>query len=204
VRWSTGFAALTVTLVSCAGGGDEDRPASSQDTARKPAGGGGVVLARGRAPDGTRIVLDARPDAAGPCIAIRGLPGGERACGRAPSERGPPAQAPISGPAYVQRSPDSRIELYGEAAAEVSEVVVNYRIAGRARRSRTALIPVRDSGALRAAGIGEPFGYFVAFIPARARRPVVEARDGRATVGRQSFGAILKSMSAEAFIAAAR
>jgi hypothetical protein len=109
------------------------------------------------------IRLSAVQDDAGPCLLIRGLPGGTRACGR------PPGRAAIRGDAIVRRRAPAPLELYGAASAAVGHVVVRYRLPDGTRGQRRAtLIRVDDRAALAKARIGRPFGYFLAAVPRRA------------------------------------
>jgi hypothetical protein len=133
------------------------------------------------------------------------MPGGPRACGRPPSERQPAPAAALTGPAIVQRSGDAPIEIYGEAAARVTRVAIRYRQSGTRRTAPATLVRLQDRGALDAAGIERPFGYFVGSVPASATNVVAEGRsaNGR-SIGRLAFGPTIESMPPTAFIAVAR
>lgn len=162
-----------------------------------------ALLGSARTPGGARIQLTAVWDAAGPCLHVDGLPGGPRGCGRAPSERVPPARAAIGGGVFAQRSPHAPLELYGETAPDVQRVVVRYRLHGDRAGARAAtLIRASHAGALRRAGIRGPFGYFVAFAPPRAQDVIAEARDASgALLGRLRYDGIIRSLHPTAFIA---
>jgi hypothetical protein len=210
--------ALGLLLAIVAGGcsGDEERT----DVAERPAPGepacdvGAVqkraaheprtiVLACGRLADGGEVEIRSSRDAAGPCLAIVGIPGGPRQCGRAPSERDPASRAAIGGPVYAQRMPGGRLELYGETAPRVVRVALRYRLPeGRSIRKAATLIQIADRRALAAAGIDRPFGYFVGFVPPRARDVTAEAQSGSgAVLGVLRFGPVLRSLHPTAFIA---
>src|SRR5215207_5460553 len=103
----------------------------SEEQAHSPHPG---PLATEPLPDGGRLELHASPDAGGPCILIRGLPGGPRACGRAPSERVPQEHRSISPGPIVRRSARSPVELYGETGPRLAQVIIRY--AGGRRRER--------------------------------------------------------------------
>jgi hypothetical protein len=159
---------------------------------------GAVVLGAGRAPDGTRVKLLAHD---GRCITIRGLPGGDRACGVAPSEREPRPRSALTGAAVVRLSRNASIELHGEAGAAVRRVEVRYRHGGCPHRRRASLIEARDLRGLDATGIDEPFSSFIALVPPGARRIVAEASDGTRRVGSLRFDPIVRSMHPRVFIA---
>lgn len=161
------------------------------------------MLGCGQTVDGFEVELYSSRDAAGPCLSIAGLPGGTRACGRAPSERVPPTRAAIGGGAIVRRSAGSRLELYGETAPHVRRVVLHYRLPrGRPSQRPATLIRARDHTALRAARIRTSFGYFVGSVAPRAIRVSAEARDSSGTVlGRLRFDRLARSMHPTAFIA---
>jgi hypothetical protein len=154
---------LAAALASCS---EEraDRPAPSP-LATEPLPGGG------------RLELHAVQDAGGPCIVIRGLAGGPRACGRAPSERVPAVHRPVSAGPIVRRSADSPVELYGETGPRVTQVIVRYTGSGRRERTvRATLARATDPRSLAAARIRRPFGYFVATVPGTTRRAWADAR----------------------------
>jgi hypothetical protein len=148
-----------------------------------------LVLACERTPAGTEIRLSSLRDDAGPCLTIDGLPGGTRACGRAPSELGPPSRAATGAGAIVRRAGGAPLELYGATAPAVRRVLLRYRLSGgRAGRRPATLMRVTDPGALRAAGIREPFGSFVGAVPRRAREVMAAAVDRSGEVlGRAAF-----------------
>jgi len=162
-----------------------------------------VVLGRAVTPAGTAIELYSFRDAAGPCLNLAGLPGGTRACGRAPSERVPPARRALGGGAIVRRSAGAPLELYGEARSNVRRVVLRYRLPQGGPGEREAiLIRVTDRAALKAARIRRPFGYFVGAVPPRARRVTAVALDGSGDpAGRLGFDRIARSMHPTVFIA---
>ncbi len=162
-----------------------------------------VLVGCSRKSGGRDVRLYSLRDAGGPCIYIAGLPGGTRGCGRAPSERVPPIRAAMGGAVALRRSPDAPLEVYGETAPEVRRVVVRYRLpqAGLEQR-RATLVRVSDRTALRAAGISQPFGYFVGAVPARAKQVLAEAR-GRsgAVLGRLAFDRLAGPTNPNVFIA---
>ncbi len=155
---------------------------------------------------GATLRLYAFRQAGGPCLVVDGLPGGPRACGRAPGERVPAAAGAIGGPAIVRRSPDAELELYGETSAAVRRVVLRYRLpAGRRGRRRATLIRADDAVALRAARIREPFGYFAGSVPPRARDVMAVALDASGEeLGRLAFDRIARDMHPTVFIAGER
>jgi hypothetical protein len=127
-------------------------------------------------PRGGQVELYVRQDAGGPCIVIRGLRGGPRACGRSPSERVPEVHRPVSAGPIVRRSKNSPVELYGETGPRVAEVVVRYVARGCEGSVHATLARATDRRALAAARIRRPFGYFVATVPGGVRRASAEAR----------------------------
>lgn len=130
-------------------------------------------------PGGGRLELRARQDAGGPCIVIRGLPGGPRACGRAPSERVPEVRRPISAGPIVRPSAGSAVELYGETGPRVVQVSIRYTAPrGCERTVQATLARATDRRSLSVARIRRPFGYFVATVPGSARRAWADARTG--------------------------
>lgn len=138
---------------------------------------GATVLGCGRTGDGTELELYGVRDAGGPCLSLAGLPGGTRACGRAPSGRVPEVRRAIGGPAFVQRSPRGPIEVYGETTANIRQVTVSYRLPdGPRHRKAATLIRASDRRALAKAGVRKPFGYFVGSVPPRAVEISAEAR----------------------------
>jgi hypothetical protein len=165
-----------------------------------------IVLGCGRTRAGNVVQLYSFRDAGGPCINIAGLPGGTRACGRAPSERVPPARVAIGGGEIVRRSARAALELYGETAPNVHRVLLRYRLPhGRPRHRPATLISVTDRAALTAAGIRMPFGYFVGGVPPRARE-VSAAAHGRSgeVLGRLGFDRLARGMPPTVFIAGRR
>jgi hypothetical protein len=128
-------------------------------------------------PGGGRLELHVLRDAGGPCIVIRGLPGGPRACGRAPSERVPQVRRQISAGPIVRRSAGSPVELYGETGPRVAEVIIRYAgPRGCERTAHATLARALDPLALSEARIRRPFGYFVAKVPGSVRRAWADAR----------------------------
>jgi hypothetical protein len=202
--------ALLLTLFfagPCAGPPGIDEPPCEVGAERSSPGAPGrereIVLGCGRTPDGTVVQLSSSLDAGGPCLSITGLPGGTRACGRAPSERVPPAREAIGGGAIVRRTTGAQLELYGETAATVRRVLLRYRLPSGGPGERPAtLIRARDPVALTAARIGEPFGYFVGAVPPRAVRVSAVAldRSGR-VLGRLGFDRLARDMPPTVFIA---
>jgi hypothetical protein len=198
---SLGFALGVAAFLT--GGCDQADDRSRADQARAATAGRPVTLGRARLPDRRLVTLSAVTDGAGPCLRLTGLPGGVRACGRAPSERVPAGETAIGGPAIVRTRRGARLELYGETAPGVRRVLVRYRHRdGRATAQGPAtLIRVTDPARLRAAGIRAPFGYFVGFAPPGARRVVAEARGpSGARLGLLRFDRIARSMHPRVFI----
>ena len=186
------------------GGGARRCEVGAERTARgAPAGRRAIVLGCGRTRDRIALQLVSFRDDGGPCLTIAGLPGGTRACGRAPSERVPPARDAIGGGAIVRRSGRAQLELYGETAPGVSRVVMRYRRPDDQSVQRpTTLIRAENRAALRAAGIGEPFGYFVGVVPARARHVTAIAVDRSGEVlGSLGFDRLVRSMHPTVLIA---
>ena len=106
----------------------------------------------------------------------------------------------------VRRTRTSRVEIYGETTAAVRRIVLRYGLPGaRPRTARPTLIRVVSPVALDAAGISEPFGYFVGSVPAGSRRVVAEARDrfGR-RLGIAHFSRLIRDMPPRVFIAEPR
>jgi hypothetical protein len=130
-------------------------------------------------PGGGWLELHVRHDAGGPCIVIWGLPGGPRACGRAPSERVPQVRRSISAGPIVRRSAGSPVELYDETGPRVAEVIIRYAGPHGCRRTAHAtLARATDRRSLSAAGIRRPFGYFMATVQGRVRHAWADARSG--------------------------
>lgn len=115
----------------------------------------------------------------------------------------PAAHRPISGGVIVRRTRRSRVEIYGETRVDVEQIVLRYAFPGvGSRTTRATLIRAVSPLALEAAGIGEPFGYFVGTVPAGSRRVVAEARDrfGR-RLGNAHFSGLIRDMPPRVFIA---
>jgi hypothetical protein len=165
-----------------------------------------IVLGCGRNTAGRTIELYAFRDAGGPCLNIAGLPGGTRACGRAPSERVPPAKGAIGGGRIVRRPGDAPLEVYGETGQSVRRVLVRYRAPqGRPSQKPATLIRATDTAALSASGIREPFGYFVGAVPRRAVRVFALALDASGEVlGRLGFDRLARGVHPTVFIARGR
>jgi hypothetical protein len=179
----------------CEAGG---RPADPGAQGRK-----GVVLGCGRTTAGRAVELYALRDAGGPCLNIAGLPGGTRACGRAPSERVPPARDAIGGGLIVRRSGSAPLEVYGETAPSVRRVLLRYRAPqGRPRHKPATLIRATATAALSASGVRESFGYFIGAVPRRAVRVFAVALDASGEVlGRFGFDRLARGMHPTVFIA---
>lgn len=164
-----------------------------------------TVLGCSQTGDGRALELYGVADAsgAGPCLGLAGLPGGTRACGRAPSERVPEVRRALGGPQFVRRFPRGRIEVYGETTAKVDRVSVSYRLRGGGLRRRAAtLIQARNPEALAKAGVRKPFGYFVGLVPPRARQITAEARDYSGKIlARFGYDAAVRSWNPTVFIA---
>jgi hypothetical protein len=165
-----------------------------RQTLAAPAGKA-VVLGCGLTRAGTRVQIYSFRDAGGPCLNIAGLPGGTRACGRAPSERVPAARNVIGGGVIVRRSPAGPLELYGETAPNVRRVLLTYRMPSTRPHQREAtLVRVTHRTALNRARISHPFGYFVGAIPPRAIRVAAIALDGAGDpLGRLGFDRLGRS-----------
>src|SRR5919107_4668793 len=104
-------------------------------------------LASEPVPGGGRLTLDTIRDdsGAGPCLVVRGLPGGRRGCARAPSERVPPVRRPVSAVGIMRARRGAPAELYGETGPRVARVVVRYAGPWRGRRTTHAtLLRVTD------------------------------------------------------------
>ncbi len=187
-----------------------EEPPCDVGAERKRAGIGSgrpaVIIGCGQTSTGREVQLYSWKDTGGPCIFIAGLPGGTRACGRAPSERVPPARAAIGGSAIVRRSPGAPLELYGETAPDVGRVMLRYRPPGGPRaQSQATLIRIDDRSALRTAGISQPFGYFVGTVPPRAKQVVAVAYDrSRKGLGSFTFDRLAAGMHPTVFIATRR
>lgn len=185
-------------------GGSEDEPPSACDVGAQRSEGpikDATLLACGTTPKGP-VELWAWRDGAGPCVVVVGLPGGPRGCARAPSERVPPSEAALGGPAIVRRTARGPLELYAETGPSVAQVVVSYRRADNGQVRRTAtVIKVDDGEALRAARIQSPFGFMVTSVPGSATRVTAEGRDDAgAARGRLRFGPVIESMHPTAFL----
>jgi hypothetical protein len=155
----------------------------------------GGPLASEPLPGGGRLTLHSVRDAAGPCLVIRGLPGGPRACARAPSERVPAVHRPVSRGPIVRLSRHSPAELYGETGPGVDRVIVRYGVPGRSGQTvRAMLLRARDPLRLAFARIRRPFGVYYARIPGQARRAHAVALDSRGRrLGSADFSKLLRS-----------
>ena len=184
---------LFLLVTGCGGGEAGNRDPTPDRT---------VELARGEAPDGRQIQIRSWLDADASCLRIIGLPHGPRECGYPPSETIPPRPA-LGADAIVRITPRSRLELYGATRLEVKRVDVRFRFPSGCPGLRSAtLIRVEDREALRAAHIREPFGYFIAFVPSKAREVVAIGRDASgAVVRRVKFDPIVDSLPPHSFIA---
>jgi hypothetical protein len=126
--------------------------------------------------DGRRVELVADRDGTRPCLQIIGIDQSVRECGRAPSERVPPVDAPISPDSIAQRDPSSPLEIYGATSPDVAGVRVVYRDEGGERRTRPAyMLHAASPTTLDQAGIAEPFGYYLAELPPSTTIADVEA-----------------------------
>jgi hypothetical protein len=135
---------------------------------------GPAVLGSTVLDDGRRVeFLGSRR--AGGCLRVTGIDDKRRACAYVPSMREPPLTAPIAAEVTAQRGPAAPFEVYGPISVRVAEVVIRYRSGGRVRRMAAELVWMTDEEALRAAGIEEPFGYFLAELPAATTADDVEA-----------------------------
>ena len=199
--------ALALSVLVVAGCNGDPEPAKDLEPATKPARVDPVehprrvALASGRAPDGRRIRLTAFSDAAGPCLALRGLPRGPRQCGRAPSEEIPPGPV-MRADSIAQITPESRLELYGALRPAVKRVIVRFRLrSGVYTRRSASIIRVDNRSALCAAEIRKPFGYFIAFVPPGARQVVAVGRGGGRVLGRLRYDPIVDTLHPHSFIA---
>jgi hypothetical protein len=148
-------------------------------------------------PGGGRLTLDTLRDdsGAGPCLVIHGLPGGPRACARAPSERVPAVRRPVSAGPIVRATRRAPVELYGETGPRVRQVVVRYTGPWRGERMVYAtLLRAHDRFALALARIRRPFGVFYARIPPTARRAWADALTGQGhRLGTADFSRMLRA-----------
>jgi hypothetical protein len=198
---SVGLAALG--LAACGGGSRADSPdrATMARSVEQAAERTSVTLAAVELDDGRRVSLRSRRDAAGPCLRIVGIDKHARGCGRAPSTREPPVEAPIVAEAIAQAGRKAPLEVYGATAVGVTRVVVGYRVAGARKRQRANLLVADDERALTEAGIDEPFGYFFASLPRGAARIRATARDADGSkLGSAGYGRF-RDVPRRAFIA---
>jgi hypothetical protein len=190
---ATGCVGLAALGLAACGG---DSRGDSQPAERTS-----VTLAAVKLDDGRRVSLRSRRDAAGPCLRIVGIDKHARGCGRAPSTREPPVKAPIVAEAVAQAGRRAQLEVYGATAADVTRVVVSYRVAGSRKRQAANLLVADDEQALAGAGIDEPFGYFFAELPRGASRIRATARDADGSeLGPAGYGRF-RDMPRRAFIA---
>lgn len=175
VALALAFAALVGAETSAELGSpsrQQAEPSSCQLGARlRDSGGlGALVLGCVDTPGLSRLKLLAVGDdsGAGPCLEIVGIDHrGSRGCGRAPLERVPPSQGPVTFDATAHAGPGLPIEVYGGISASVASVELTYDVRGH-RVSRTAtVIAVSNPKVLRKAGIDAPFGYFAGKMPVR-------------------------------------
>lgn len=132
-------------------------------------------------PGGGRLTLETLRDGsgAGSCLVIHGLPGGPRACARAPSERVPAVHRPVIAGPIVRVTSRAPVELYGEVGPRVRQVVVRFSGPWRGERMVYAtLLRAHEPFRLALAGIRRPFGVFFARIPPRTRHAWADAYTG--------------------------
>ena len=126
-----------------------------------------VVLGCAQLPDGRTVVLLSMQGSGGQCLYIVGLDNRARGCGFAPSALVPPDTQTIFFQMPAQRNESAPIEIFGATSAEVTTVQLSYtRDSSSHEEARAALIRVTNSDVLEKAGIAQPFGYFLAELPA--------------------------------------
>ena len=137
-----------------------------------------VVLGCAQLPDGRKVAILSVHESGGQCLQIVGLDDRARECGLAPSAIVPPPPArPIFIQVHAQRDESAPIEVFGDTSAEATTVELTYTRDGSSHESRAAFIQVTDSDVLAKAGIAEPFGYFIAELPAGTSHVTVTALD---------------------------
>ncbi|MEJ7891330.1 MAG: hypothetical protein WKF94_01640 [Solirubrobacteraceae bacterium] len=175
----------TVLLAGCGGADAEPRPepppklssgiASAEDAEDAEDADG--VLARADLLDGRQLEL--RGTDSGLCLVLSGLDEYDRQCGVAPSERVPESRRVLFTGPIAQRGRHAPLEVYGETSATVDDVRIRYSYGGRRYAHLATMLYATDRNALRQAGIARPFNYFVAELPAQARRVTATALDRR-------------------------
>lgn len=181
--------ALVIAAGSLAGQSGEDRREPAGPTVRSPSASSdaerdracpvgeerrvlsvdprSLVLGCAQLPGGRRVALLNGYREPGTCLQIVGIDNRARQCGFAPSSTEPP-QKPhaIAFQGIAQRNKSTPLEIFGTTSDQVTTVELSYPRNGSSHSTRAALIPVTDSETLEVAGIAEPFGYFLAELPA--------------------------------------
>ena len=151
-------------------------------------GGESVVLGCAELRDGREVELRSHLPGGG-CLQIVGIDNGLRECGNAPSEQEPlyPGKA-VAAQLIAQRSDSSPLEVYGATSVDVTMVELTYTADGPTQTTFAELIRVTDNEVLEKAGIAEPFGYFLAELPADVTNVSAVALDVQGqTLGTNSF-----------------
>jgi hypothetical protein len=136
-----------------------------------------VVLGCAQLPDGRKVALLNAHRSRGLCLQIVGLDNRARECGNAPSAIVPPITRTIWFQTPAQRNESAPIEVFGATTADVATVELRYTRDGSSHETRPAFIRVTDSDVLEQVGIAEPFGYFIAELPADTTRAAATALD---------------------------
>ncbi len=125
-----------------------------------------VVLGCAQLPGGRKVVL-LSGYRAGLCLQIVGIDNRARECGFAPSAIEPrPTMKAVAFQVTAQRNESAPLEVFGTTSAGVTTVELEYTGDSSSHSRRAALIRVTDSELLEKARIAEPFGYFLAELPA--------------------------------------
>lgn len=126
-----------------------------------------VVLGCAQLPGGRKVVLLSGYREPGLCLQIVGIDNRARECGFAPSAIEPrPIMKAVAFQGTAQRNKSAPLEVFGTTSAEVTTVELEYTGDSSSGSTRAALIRVTDSEILEKARIAEPFGYFLAELPA--------------------------------------
>lgn len=160
-----------------------------------------VLLACVQLADGREVELFSGIQSGGLCLQIVGIDSRVRECGNAPSEQEPPMTGAVAAQAIAQPNSSAALEVYGAVSTDVTTVSLRYTQGGSPQLARAEVIHVKDRGALERAGIGEPFGYFVGELPAKASNVTALAKNGEGrALGRAGFEPFLRSQPRRAFI----
>lgn len=152
-----------------------------------------VLLGCAELEDGREIDLLAEKGAGGLCLQLTGIDNQVRECGSAPSAEEPPGTEAVAPQAIARANSSAPLEVYGAISTNAAGVTLEYTARGSVQRRRAEVLQVTDEEALNRAGIRDPFGYFLAELPAetsKVRAIAVDSEGDR--LGSAPFGGILQ------------